>query len=221
MAHREELALYCVKYGESVLPENTVFPDGREDRSVPITFCIYCIRTAGRNILVDAGCDTMPGFVMKDFRSPALALQDIGVLAEEVTDVVITHAHHDHIEALKHFCNAAVHISKAAWEKGKKYIPEDFSVALFEKEHQLAPQIRVLEWGGHAKGSSIVEVTFGEMIHVLAGDECYTAANIQQKRPTGTFVDPARAMDFVELYSKEPYRVHTCHDITLKTEKII
>jgi hypothetical protein len=66
-----------------------------------------------------------------------------------------------------------------------------------------------------------VEVTDGAYIHVLAGDECYTMDNITQKRPTGSFVDPVKAMEFVETYSKRPYRVLTCHDISLKTEKII
>lgn len=221
MARTEKLRFFCIKYGESVLPESMVFPDGRNAISVPITFCVYCIRTKDRNILVDAGCDTMPGFVMTDFRSPANALQDIGLTAEEITDVVISHSHHDHIDAVRHFRNAVVHITKAAYEKGKKYIPEAASVALFEKEHWLTQQIRILEWGGHAKGSSVVEITVGDEIHVLAGDECYTMENIRQKRPTGSFVEKTRAEEFVEVYGRAPYCVHTCHDAALKTEKII
>lgn len=221
MAQTDNLSLFCVKYGESVLPECMIFHECSGETSIPITFCIYCIRTAGRNILVDAGCDTMPGFVMKDFRSPALALQDIGLSAADITDVVITHSHHDHIEAVGHFRNATVHIAKAAYEKGKKHIPADISVTLFEKELWLTPQIRIVEWGGHAIGSSIVEITDGDIIHVLAGDECYTMENIQEKRPTGAFIDSLKALAFVEIYSKAPYQVHTCHDISLTTDKII
>lgn len=217
----EDLSVYCVKYGQSVLPESMVFPNGDKEKSIPITFAIYCIQSGGPNILVDAGCDTMPGFVMEEFRSPADALKEIGLSADDITDVVITHSHHDHIEAVKHFRNAVVHIAEAAYEKGKKYIPEGFTVALYEKEKQLLPGIRVLEWCGHAKGSSIVEIADGEIVHILAGDECYTMENITQKRPTGSFVDAARAEEFVNQYSKEQYRVHTCHDISLKTEKII
>jgi glyoxylase-like metal-dependent hydrolase (beta-lactamase superfamily II) len=213
----KKLALYCVKYGETVLPESMMFPDGNEDISVPITLCIYCIRTAGRNILVDAGCDTMPGYPLRDFVSPAQAIREIGLSPDEITDVVITHAHHDHIDGVRHFRNATVHISQGAYEKGRKYIPSPLPVTLFEKETWLTPAVRLREWGGHAKGSSVVEVSTGERIHVLAGDECYTQENIVQKRPTGNFVDPVRAMEFVEHYSKAPYLVHTCHDATLKT----
>ena len=197
-----------------------IFPEGREDLSTPITLCIYCIRTAGRNILVDAGCDTMPGYPLWDFVSPAQAIREIGLSPDEITDVVITHAHHDHIDGLRHFRNATVHISHGAYEKGKKYIPPTLSVALLEEEVLLAPGIRMREWGGHAKGSSVVEITDGAHIHVLAGDECYTQENIVQKRPTGNFVDPVRAMEFVEHYSKAPYLVHTCHDASLKTTMV-
>ena len=221
MEKNEKLSLFCVKYGQTVLPESMVFPDGNNDVAVPITLCVYCIRTDSRNILVDAGCDTMPGYVVTDHISPAQAIQGIGLSAEQITDVVITHAHHDHIEAVKHFHNATVYISSGAYEKGRKYIPHCMQVVLFDESLQLTPIVRMREWGGHAKGSSIVEITDGAYIHVLAGDECYTTDNITQKRPTGSFVDPVKAMEFVETYSKRPYRVHTCHDISLKTEKII
>ena len=114
-------------------------------------------------------------------------------------------------------------IEAAGWridEKGKKYIPPTLPVALFEKEMFLTPEIRVREWGGHANGSSVVEVTDGPYIHVFAGDECYTLANMEQKRPTGSCVDAARTKEFVEHYSGEHYLVHTCHDASLKSEEV-
>ena len=77
-----------------------------------------------------------------------------------------------------------------------------------------------MEWGGHANGSSVVEVTDGPYIHVFAGDECYTLANMEQKRPTGSCVDAARTKEFVEHYSGEHYLVHTCHDASLKSEEV-
>ena len=216
-----DLFVHRLKYAESVLPESMVFYGGDKNKSIPISFVIYLIKFGNRNIIVDAGCDTMPGFDMKGFYSPAFVLRQAGILAEEITDVIITHSHHDHIEAVKHFKNAVIHISKAEYESGKNYIPNDFKVSIFENEYAINSQIKIIEWGGHSKGSSIVEIKTDDIIHVLAGDECYTDANIKNKICTGVFYNKDKSIEFIEKYSDKKYRVHTCHDISLKTEKII
>ena len=212
---------YCLKYAQSTLPERMVFAGGDWEKRVPISFAIYCIQVGGRNILVDAGCDTMPGFEMEWISSPAAVLQAAGLTAAEITDVVLTHSHHDHIDGVKHFENAVIHITKTEYEKGKAYIPEGASVNAFETEYELAPGVRIVLWGGHATGSAIVELAVGEAIHVFAGDECYTNANITERIPTGACANPEKAMEFIQKYSQKPYIVHTCHDQTLKTERII
>ena len=56
---------------------------------------------------------------------------------------------------------------------------------------------------------------------MLAGDECYTNDCIDRKIPTGTYCNLDKSREFVEKYSNKKYRVHTCHDISLKTEKIL
>ena len=145
----------------------------------------------------------------------------MGVSPEDITDVVITHAHHDHIEAVHHFQNAVVHISKQAYARGKHYIPENMSVHCFAGEYDMQEQIKIVEQGGHAEGSAIVEIRTEDTVHVLAGDECYTNANIAQRRCTGTYCDKEKATVFVEKYGKDAYCVHTCHDTGLKTERII
>jgi len=218
---KENFAVYCIKYAESVLPESMAFLGASKEKVIPISFAVYLIKTKNKNILVDAGCNTMPGFDMKKHQSPAFVLGSVGFAADEITDVIITHAHHDHIEAVKHFTNATIHISKAAYEKGKEYIPDSFKISTFENEFVIHPQIRVIECGGHSKGSSIVEIKTADKIHIIAGDECYTNANIENRICTGTFYNKKNAIAFVEKYSGEKYRVHTCHDISLKTERII
>ena len=116
------IELFCIKYADSTLREDLALLGGSADKRIPITFCVYLIRADGRNILVDAGCDNMPGFVMRKFFSPAFLLRQLDITSDEIDDVVITHAHHDHIEAVKHFKNALIHISKAEYENAKKFI---------------------------------------------------------------------------------------------------
>lgn len=211
----------CLKYAQSVLPESMVFDGGSAKTKIPISFAIYLIQMGDRKILIDAGCDTMPGFQMEDFSFPAAILGQIGIACEEITDVIITHAHHDHIEAVKHFQNAVVHITKTEYDAGKQYIPQCMNVNIFCEEMVIAPQLKVIEWGGHEKGSAIVEVKTEGKTHIFAGDECYTNANIRNKRCTGAFYDKKKAEAFIAEFCGEQYCVHTCHDISLKTERII
>ena len=114
-----------INYGKSVLPENMIFQNGAEDKVRPIVFTVYLIKTENRLILADAGCETMPGFVMTDFIGPVKALNNIGISPEEITDLIITHAHHDHIECAKYFKNAVIYIQKDEYETGKGYLSEN------------------------------------------------------------------------------------------------
>lgn len=218
---KNNLSVYCVKYAESVLPESMVFDGGSPEKQIPISFAIYLIKTYKRNILVDAGCNTMPGFDMKKFCSPAFALRQLGLSADDITDVIITHAHHDHIEAVKCYKDAVIYISKSEYENGKKYIPDSFKVLTFEDEYRITSQVRIIEIGGHSKGSSIVEITTEDGVYIIAGDECYTNTNVKKKICTGAYFCKEKSAQFIRKYSDKIYHVHTCHDISLKTERII
>lgn len=215
------LSLYCLKYAESVLPEIMAFKGGSKEKQIPISFAFYLIKTKDKNILVDVGCDTMPDFDMKKFYSPAFVLRQFGLSAEDITDVIITHAHHDHIEAINYFKNAVVHISSSEYEDGKKYIPDNMPVNIFKENYIIDRQIKIIKWGGHSVGSAIVEITAKDAIHILAGDECYINDCLTNKIPTGTYCNLEKSIEFIEEYSNKKYRVHTCHDISLKTERIV
>ena len=216
-----DLFVYCLKYAETFIPQSMVFDGGSKDVFSPITLSIYLIKTDKRNILVDAGCNTLPGFDLKKFYSPVFVLRQIDLSAEDITDVIITHSHHDHIEAIKYFRNAIIHITEKEFENGKDYIPDEFKINIFSGEYNITPQIKVIEVGGHSKGSSIVEIKTKDLIHILAGDECYTNANIENQICTGSFYNKDKSTQFIEKYSNKKYRVHTCHDVSLKTERII
>lgn len=210
--------LFCIKYAESTLRENLAFLDGSTEKEIPITFAVYLLKADGRNILIDAGCDTMPGFVMRRYFSPAFLLRQFDVTADEIDDVVITHAHHDHIEAINHFKNATVHITKIELDRAKRYLFEGAKINIIEKDFYIADGIKLVRVGGHSLGSLVVEIERGNETVVLCGDECYTNENIEKKIPTGTTENPEKSREFVEKYSG--YRVLTCHDKALKTEKV-
>ena len=160
-----------VKYAESVLPESAVFTNGDANKLYPIAFILYVIKTKNHTILVDAGCETMPGFDMKNFIKPVDALRDKGIEAADITDVIITHAHHDHIECVKYFNHAVIHIQANEYEKGEKYIPHGFQTNIFSDEFSVCDNVKIVRIGGHTDGSCVVELKDDEKTYVIVGDE--------------------------------------------------
>ena len=201
-----------INYGKSVLPESMIFQNGAENKFRPIVFMVYLIKTENRLILADAGCETMPGFVMTDFIGTVKALPNIGVKADEITDLIITHAHHDHIECAKYFKNAVIYIQKDEYEAGKGYLAENLNIRTFDEEMQICGGIKAVKIGGHSKGSSIVEITDADNKYIIAGDECYMRDCLTKQIPTGISCNPEKSRDFVKKYGNGEYTVLLCHD---------
>lgn len=214
MSMSEILGVYALKYAESTIPESWAFRGGDANVKIPISFTVYLIETDDRRILVDAGCDTMPGFDMKYFVSPVEILARLGYSPDDITDVILTHAHHDHIEAVRHFKGAAIHIQSLEYEasqKKYKYIPEGFDVRLFDETAEVDGVVaRCI--AGHAKGSCIVEFELGGKPYVISGDECYSRRCLTERIPTGSSKNPEKSQAFVEKYGDEKYTVLLCHD---------
>lgn len=208
------MLFYAVKYGESTYSNDHIFMGGDPKIIHKIDFKIFLIITDKKRVLIDAGCDTMPGWKMKHFESPAVILERHGFPTDSITDVIITHSHHDHIEAVKHFKNAKVYIQQEEYESGKKYIPENTEVVTFENEYELCNGIKVLKIGGHSVGSCIVTFPRNGKTVVITGDEVYHDRSITEKIPVGYPFSPEKSRRFVLEYSKDNYEVHVCHSAT-------
>ncbi len=201
-----------IEFGRSVLPESMIFVNGKRSEFREIAFKVYLIKTEEKLILVDAGCETMPGFEMRDFQGTVKALENINILPDDITDVLITHSHHDHIECVKYFKNAIIHIEQDEYETGKKYIPDDFNVNIFSNEFLVCENIKAIKIGGHSEGSCIVEIKNSNTIYVIAGDECYLRECLDKKIPTASSAAPKASREFIEKYSDKKYTVLLCHD---------
>jgi len=201
-----------IQYGKTTIPESMCFINGCRQNRRSIVFKIYLIKTEEKLILADAGCETMSSFKMTNFIGTVGALKYININPEEITDVVITHSHHDHIECVKYFKNATVHIQKDEYIRGKKYIPSDFKLNIFDNEFTIKENIKVLKIAGHTEGSCIVEIKANDRIHVIVGDECYLRECITNRIPTGSSFDPEASQKFIEKYSDEKYEILLCHD---------
>lgn len=212
--------IYAVVYGKSVLPESMIFAGGAEDVSHPITFTIYYIHSGDRHILVDAGCDTMDGWDMRNFVTPAAALSRIGVDAREITDVIISHSHHDHIEGLHHFPKAKVYIQEDELPGAQPYLTGKEGIIAFRDECRVAGCV-VRKIGGHSLGSCVVTLKTPHTHYVFCGDECYYQACLDRKIPTGSSCNPHNSQAFIDTYASPEYTALLAHDPGITTRKII
>ncbi len=202
-----------VEYGESYLSESMIFKGGDAKKAQAIKFAFYYIEDGDRRILADVGCDTMPGFDMKNFIGPVAALEKLEISPKDITDVVITHAHHDHIDGVRHFKSALVHINSDDFEIGKKYLSEHAHINVFDGNLSLTPHLKIVKIGGHTKGSCVVEIKDGEKTFVIASDECYKTACLTKGIPTGSSFDETKSLEFIRKYSDPKYTVLLAHDI--------
>lgn len=126
---REDYKVDVLIFGTAGLPADWVY-NGKhmQGEMTSNSFGVTALRKDGKTILIDTGSNMndsgkratfemlQAGDTMDDILD-ALALADI--LPEDVTDVVLTHAHMDHIGALELFPNAHFYIQRAeleAWE---------------------------------------------------------------------------------------------------------
>lgn len=210
------MKITALKYGESVYGENYIFKNGRKDRLLPISFVIYLIRTDDKNILVDVGCDDGAGFVMSIYKRPVDVLRESGLTPEDITDVVITHAHHDHIEAIRYYQNATIHIQRQEYPAAQKYLKQEYKIHLFDDEYEIADRITVKKIGGHTAGSCILLAEN----YLLCGDECYYQKCLSDQILTGASYDAEKSWQFITEYGNGNYIPLLFHDPNIMQGKI-
>ncbi len=181
----------------------------------------YVVRSADRVILVDAGVGpedrvgknaTMPGGRMLD------NLQASGTAPGEITDVVFTHLHVDHVgwgavgDKIM-FPNATYRCHQADWDYftngGAMGAPEKLAVMApvmecWSATKTLAPGLDVVDAPGHTPGSSIVVLSDGDERGVLLGDVVHCPAELTEDEwETIGDVDPALARRTATQLAKE------------------
>ena len=152
---------------------------------------------------------------------PVDILAGYGYAPEDITDVIITHAHHDHIAAVGYYKRAVIHIQEDEYVAGKKYIPDELTVNTFEEVFRIDDNIVIRKIGGHSKGSCIVEFEHDSRHYVIAGDECYARECLTGKIPTGSSYNLKNSEAFVNTYGGDDYRVLLCHENGMESGYII
>lgn len=190
-------SITIVRYGTRVGAKSEVYLNwsiyGRPDEPIEMDYFFWVIRNEDRTIVVDTGFSPAGGanrhrtFLI----TPAEAFSALGITAESAPEVLVTHAHYDHIGNLGLFPASRVTIAAAEWEfwtSGMQdraqfhHSVEDAELTelrrvhsqgrlrTFDTEIEIAPGVRMLRVGGHTPGQSIVLVDTAEGRVALASD---------------------------------------------------
>lgn len=210
------MKIVVFKYGECLYPENRIFYGSPSEESIPMSFCFYLIQSDKKNILVDVGCDGMERYNFYAFRQPTELLAEYGLTPDDITDVVITHAHFDHIDDLGHYKKATVHLQEDEIPKAQPYIENRENINVFKEEFSPGENITIKRYGGHTKGSCIVFA--GKC--VLCGDECYYPKNFEEKIPTGNTYSLEKSQAFVENYANGDFMPLLFHSPDILSKEV-
>jgi glyoxylase-like metal-dependent hydrolase (beta-lactamase superfamily II) len=205
-------SIQAIRYGTiRGFPVSALVMGAPKDEKIDIAMAVWLVRGGGRNVLFDTGFHRekwLKEFPTDDYLRPDEAVKLAGVAPEEVTDVIVSHAHWDHMGGVDLFPKANVWIQRQeyayytgdAWQPGGKHggIDPDDVKALLDRNTQgklqlvngdgveILPGIRVYTGSRHTFASQYIRVD-GEKPVVLASDNCYLYRNLAEHKASATF----------------------------------
>jgi glyoxylase-like metal-dependent hydrolase (beta-lactamase superfamily II) len=231
--------VYAVRYGHSATTADRIFADGSAHAVRPFGWFFWIVRGTGRTILVDTGfedAERARAWSLAAYVRPSERLTGLGIKPEDVTDVVFTHAHWDHMGGIGSYPHARIYIQEAEYrhavgaagsERPRRHgIRWDDVRALgtAEAEGRLVridgdaepfPGVRLVAGGGHTPGSQWVEVETVDGIVVIAGDAVTQDDNNAWRRPIAQTADRAAnlaALRRMQKRAASPFLILPGHD---------
>jgi glyoxylase-like metal-dependent hydrolase (beta-lactamase superfamily II) len=237
--------VYALKFASSahLWPIADWVDKGPKNDSVQIDFMIWLIKGNGKTILVDAGfLNDIPDakeFTIVNYVRPDSTLPKLGLKPTDITDIILSHPHWDHIDGLDLFPNAQVWMQQddfyyyvgAAWQKGgnaggfnkrdvRKLIDKNLAgkLTLVNGDNQeIIPGIKVFTGSRHTFNSQYLLVETGANKVILASDNIWVYYSLEHMQPAaagGTY-DPAgyvNAMQRMKTLVTNPRYIIPGHD---------
>ncbi|MBU1539703.1 MAG: MBL fold metallo-hydrolase [Alphaproteobacteria bacterium] len=202
---------------------------GLSGESIVLSVQPLLVRDGERVVLIDTGAGGRMGTRNKLVSS----LRSAGVDPTQVTDVLISHAHGDHIGGLVGsdgsltFPRAVVHISAPEWESLKAGAAQAGEVALltavsprvrpFAPGAQVTPSIKAVALDGHTPGHTGYEIASGTDRLLYIGDAMHSAV-ISVQRPewvnvwdTDSAAGVATRQELLERGASQPLKIYSPH----------
>ena len=232
--------VFAVRYATLAdFPVSSLVAGADPDRRADIAMMVWVLKPeTGSAILFDAGFhgeQYIRQWKPRDFVRPDTALERFGIPPSEISDVIVSHVHWDHLDGAGLFPAAKVWLQKDQYEH---YVGPDGSdrnrgidargAALLAKLHaekrlmlvngdeqEVLPGITAHTGGRHTYASQYITVRTPDGMVVLASDNLYLYENLERRVPIAQTVDAEanlRAQDRMRALVKDPRQVVPGHD---------
>lgn len=205
--------VYALQYGTlAQFPVASLVVGADPARRMDIALMVWLIRAPGRTVLMDAGF-YREKFITRwkpvDYVRPSAALERFGIRPEQVTDVIVSHVHWDHLDGADLFPKARIWIQREEYEyhvdstgRPRRSTIDSLDAQMLADMHrtgrvqlvdgdsiEILPGIRVYTGGKHTFASQYATVSTASGAVVLASDNAYLYENFDRRRPIAQTLD--------------------------------
>jgi len=217
------------------------------ERDKPVAYIFWLLEGPQGPIAIDTGYH--PDYVApewargKNFIEPPALLAQLGVRADEIKTVIVTHFHQDYFTGMDYFPSAKFVIQRAELEfwtgplmrhdifdkqirpkvpPALERLKQEGRIQLIEGDVELYPGLELLKAGGHTPGSQMVALDTALGRAVLCGDIAYTFKNIRDHVPVGWYhnlADTVVALERALTVAARPDLAFPNHDTEIMQGK--
>ena len=233
---------FAIRFGIlPAFPVSGLVAGAERGRTIDIPVMVWLLKGSnGRNVLIDSGFyrqKFLDQWKPRDFRTPAAAVAAAGVAPDAITDIVISHAHWDHVGGADLFPKATVWIQREeytyytgeAWHARGTHggIDAEDMAALLKintegrlrfvegDDQEILPGIRAYTGGRHTRASQFLSARTAAGTAVFTSDNVYLYENLEKRAAIAQTLDPAtnlKAQDRVRTLASDARLIVPGHD---------
>ena len=207
--------VHALRYGTlAQFPVASLITGADPSRRMDIALMVWLIRAPNgdRTVLMDAGFyreKFMSRWKPVDYVRPSAAVERVGIRPEQVTDIIVSHVHWDHLDGADLFPRARIWIQRAEYDhhvdsagRPRRSTIDSLDARMLADLHragrvqlvdgdsvEILPGIRVFTGGKHTFASQYATVATTSGPVVLASDNAYLYENFDGRRPIAQTLD--------------------------------
>ena len=240
----EQYEVLAVRYGTRQASAAEVFLNyhayREPDRPLGMDYFFWVARNPARTVVIDTGFSPAGGAARGRtmLMDTVPALRAAGIAPDEVAQVVLTHAHYNHVGGLPAFTGTDAevimtrdeydfwtgpmgrrgqfaHATEASELSHLRALREAGRLTLAGQSHTIAPGLELTQVGGHTPGQAVVTVAAAGGPVVLASDAVHYYEELERDRPFSTvanLADMYAAFDQIREMGDGGARVVAGHD---------
>ncbi len=234
--------VYAVRFARLLgYPVASLVKGADRGRKLDLAMTFWVLKgPEGKTILIDAGFYRPEHANRKDvadYTRPDKALERLGIKADQVTDIIITHMHWDHADGVDLFPKAQIWIQQKEYDhsagadrktgaKDDGGLPGHYKALIKLKEQgrvhlvdgdarEIIPGVTVYTGGKHTFESQYAGVNTRAGLMVIASDNLYLYENLDKHVPIAQTLDAKSnlaAQDRMKQLASSPRLIIPSHD---------